>query len=102
MGKVLAQNNIPQEQQIQQQRMDAHINTVRQYKPKEYPERITLLVTEGLSKQMQDSSLGLANLAAQGIEIHKLPGEAASYLGEQVETTAQRLKSCLDEAQNKS
>ncbi len=102
MGKVLAQNNIPQEQQIQQQRMDAHINTIRQYKPKEYPERITLLVTEGLSKQMQDSSLGLGNLAAQGLEIHKLPGEAASYLGEEVETTAQRLKSCLDEAQNKS
>jgi len=100
MGKVLTQNNIPQEQQNQQKRMDAHINTVRQYKPKNYPERIILLVTEGLSKQMQDSTLGLANLAAQGIEIHKLPGEAASYLGEEVETTAQRLKTCLDEAQN--
>jgi len=101
IGKVFTQNDIPQVQQIQQERMDAHINTLRHYKPKVYPDTLVLLVTEGLSKQMQDPTLGWENLAAQGLEIYKLPGEHASYLGELVQNTAQRLRACLDEAQHK-
>ncbi|TGO02729.1 hypothetical protein PN36_20090 [Candidatus Thiomargarita nelsonii] len=99
MGRVFTQNDIPQVQQIQQERMDAHINTLRRYKPKVYPDRLVLLVTKGLSKQMQDTTLGWEKLA--GLEIYKLPGEPASYLGELVQNTAQRLRACLDEAQNK-
>jgi len=100
IGKLFTQNDIPQVRQIQQERMDAHINTLRRYRPKIYPDTLVLLVTEGLSKQMQDPTLGWENLAAQGLEIYKLPGEHASYLGEQVQNTAQRLRTCLDEAQN--
>jgi aspartate racemase len=99
IGRVFTRNDIPEVQQIQQERMDAHINTLRRYKPKVYPDSLVLLVTEGLSKQMQDPTLGWENMAAQGLEIYKLPGEHASYLGEQVQNTAQRLRACLDEVQ---
>ncbi|MEN8218026.1 MAG: amino acid adenylation domain-containing protein [Pseudomonadota bacterium] len=97
IGRVFTRNDIPQVQQIQQERMDAHINTLRRYRPKVYPDTLVLLVTEGLSKQMQDPTLGWENLAVRGLEIYKLPGEHASYLGEQVQNTAQRLRACLEQ-----
>ena len=67
------------------------------YRPRTYKGRITLLVNE--DNYQQNPSMGWDYLATGGLEIHKIPGNHDSYLGEYVQTTAEKLKACLDAAQ---
>jgi amino acid adenylation domain-containing protein len=74
-----------------------HIKIIKHYRPRTYPGRITWLVTESFSPKAQHQEWN--HLAIGGLEIHQIPGTHNSYLGNNVETTAERLKACLDEAQ---
>jgi amino acid adenylation domain-containing protein len=74
-----------------------YIKIIKHYRPRTYPGRITWLVTEGFSPKAQNQEWN--HLAIGGLEIHQIPGTHNSYLGNNVQTTAERLKACLDEAQ---
>jgi len=89
-------NGVPPAPRIQHVRNE-YQNTIRRYRPKKaYPGRIILLASEGNYEQNPTS--GWETLAKQGLEIYKLPGDHTSYIREQVQTTAEQLKVCLDEA----
>ncbi|TRU34966.1 MAG: hypothetical protein EWV50_07530 [Microcystis aeruginosa Ma_MB_F_20061100_S20] len=74
-----------------------YIKIIMHYRPQTYSGGITWLVTESFYPKAQNQ--GWNHLAGGGLEIHRLPGTHDSYLGDNVETTAERLKACLDEAQ---
>ena len=74
-----------------------HRKIIMHYRPRTYPGQITWLVTESFSPKAQNQEWN--HLAIGGLEIHQIPGTHNSYLGNNVETTAERLKACLDEAQ---
>jgi amino acid adenylation domain-containing protein len=71
------------------------------YVPRIYPGRLTLLRTV-LSPRLavDDPQLGWGDLAAGGIEIHEIPGGHLEITDEpHVRILAQKLASCLDQAQ---
>ena len=74
-----------------------YIKMIMHYRPQTYSGGITWLVTESFYPKAQNQ--GWNHLAGGELEIHRIPGTHDSYLGDNVETTAERLKACLDEAQ---
>jgi len=72
---------------------------VIKYTPQVYPGRITLFRTSdqiGIGKNRFDPSLGWNELAAQGVEIHQIPGAHLNLLRKpHVQVVAEKLKACL-------
>jgi thioesterase domain-containing protein/acyl carrier protein len=62
-----------------------------------YTGRMTLLVTEADSAP--DPSKGWREWAGGGLDIHEVPGDRWSYLGEHVQATAARLRAWLEAVQ---
>lgn len=104
LGYIFNQTSKAQEK-IKEDKLSRHrkkvrknyINMILRYRPSLYSGGITWLVTETFSAKA--NNYGWSRLALGGIEIHEIPGNHASYLGKNVETTAKKLKTCLDAAQ---
>jgi len=78
-------------------RVRAHYRaTLRRYRPQPYPGRITLLLSE--DHYQADPTGGWQDLAAGGLDVHKVPGDHDSYIGTHVQTTARQLSACLSDA----
>jgi thioesterase domain-containing protein len=73
------------------------------YAPQVYPGRITLFRTSnqiGIGKNRLDPTLGWSELAAQGVEIHQIPGAHLNLLRKpHVQVVAENLKACLNQIQ---
>jgi acyl-CoA synthetase (AMP-forming)/AMP-acid ligase II/thioesterase domain-containing protein/NAD(P)-dependent dehydrogenase (short-subunit alcohol dehydrogenase family)/acyl carrier protein len=78
-----------------------------------YPGRVTLLINEARYHERydqkagpewtnhrypQDPSLGWQHIAAEGVEIHVIPGNHDTYIREEVQSAAQVLDACLGQA----
>jgi amino acid adenylation domain-containing protein/non-ribosomal peptide synthase protein (TIGR01720 family) len=74
-----------------------YYRTLMRYKPKPYPGRVTLLISEEL--QCHEPAAGWKKWAAGGVDVHILPGTHLTYIRELVEAAANKLRACLDEAQ---
>lgn len=70
---------------------------IRRYRPEPYPGHLVLLISEGNLAQQPVS--GWEKLAAQGTELHTVPGDHTSYIREHDRTTATKLTLCLNKAQ---
>jgi aspartate racemase len=66
------------------------------YRLRPYEGRITLLVNEEWYDS--DPTLRSAELAAGGVEVHKIPGDHLTYITEHVQVVAKKLRECLDRA----
>jgi Thioesterase domain len=69
---------------------------VSRYRRRPYQGRITLLVNE--EWYASDPNLRRADLAAGGVEIHKIPGNHLTYITEHIQVLAKELRECLDRA----
>ena len=83
--------------------IDTNIQAADEYNFQVYPDQITLLRTEDESREnalrRYDSQFGWGNLAAEGVDIHYIPGSHISFLDEpHVQVVAEKLKDCLDKA----
>ncbi len=83
---------------------EAHSEAAEKYIPQTYKGKVTLLAVE---EQMRvegegfelDPNLGWSNLAAGGLEIHRIPGDHISLLREpHVQVVAEKLQACLKSA----
>ncbi|MBH8563642.1 amino acid adenylation domain-containing protein [Nostoc sp. CENA67] len=74
----------------------SYMNALMRYRLLPYPGRMTWLMTETVDRQAFIQQW--KKLATGGLEIHRIPGKHKSYLGKDVQTTAQMLKTCLDAA----
>ena len=70
-----------------------HQRTVFSYRPGRYAGRITLIVPERNSEA--DPTLGWAQLAGGGVEVHRVPGDHYSYVRAHAAETAECLQRCL-------
>ena len=83
--------------------IDTNIQAADEYNFQVYPDQITLLRTEDESREnalrRYDSQFGWGNLAAEGVDIHYIPGSHISFLDEpHVQVVAEKLRDCLDKA----
>ena len=83
--------------------IDTNIQAADEYNFQVYPDQITLLRTEDESREnalrRYDSQFGWGNLAAEGVDIHYIPGSHISFLDEpHVQVVAKKLRACLDKA----
>jgi thioesterase domain-containing protein len=70
------------------------------YEPKFYSEKITLFRADD-SFRTPDPRLGWDGLADEAIECHDVPGDHYSILKTpNVQVLAEKLRACLDEAEN--
>lgn len=74
-----------------------YIGNILKYRPQPYSGPITSIVTEDSTLDIENRNW--QNLTTGRLEIHKVPGTHNTYLGEQVETTAEKLRECLSKAQ---
>jgi thioesterase domain-containing protein len=71
----------------------ANVRADGRYKPQRYPGRVTLFKT---STRDQDSTWGWGDIAANGVELHQIPGDHMSVLrSPQVQVLAEKLSACL-------
>jgi acyl-CoA synthetase (AMP-forming)/AMP-acid ligase II/thioesterase domain-containing protein len=80
---------------------EANILASRDYVPKVYPGRITLFRSSKLPQEYYDElHMGWSGLAAQGMDIHHVPGDSGAIVFEpRVRFLAAQLRACLQEAQ---
>jgi len=69
---------------------------VFRYRPQPYPGRITVFVNEECYSA--DPTLGWNDLAAGGLEVHKIPGNHHTYITEHIQVVAEELRECLERA----
>jgi amino acid adenylation domain-containing protein len=68
-----------------------------------YAGRITLFRAKGPTGGSHDPALGWARFAAQGVEVHEMPGDHQDmYKPPNVQIMARQLRDCLAEAQSKA
>jgi hypothetical protein len=72
---------------------DHYRKVLMRYKPRLYRGRLVLVVNEAYHRR--NPTMGWKRVAAEGLEVHKVPGDHYSYLGENVRSTAEQLKACL-------
>jgi len=79
----------------------ANMQAALGYVPQHYPGRVTLLqAAEQPAEAPEDSTMGWGELAAEGVELHIVPGKHLTILRKpNVQVVAERLKCCLDQAQ---
>ena len=69
----------------------ANVRADSRYRPEKYPGRVTLFKTAH-----QDSTWGWGDVAANGVEVHQLPGHHMNVLRPpHVQVLAQKLLACL-------
>ncbi|BAZ48975.1 McnE protein [Nostoc sp. NIES-4103] len=73
-----------------------YMSVLMSYRLVSYPGRMTWLMTKTMDRQAFIKQW--KKLATGGLEMHRIPGKHNSYLGKDVQTTAQKLKACLDAA----
>jgi len=75
----------------------ADFRATRNYVPRPYPGRITLFrAGQELTEMSSDPTLGWSKWAAEGVDVHVVPGNHASMVYKpHVEVLAQKLSSCL-------
>jgi amino acid adenylation domain-containing protein len=79
------------------------VEAERYYVPSEkrYPGKITLFWARDAARDLEDNRLGWRNLAASGFEVHEVPGNHTTMREEPYAAVlAEKLKACLDNAQN--
>jgi amino acid adenylation domain-containing protein len=69
---------------------------IMRYRRRPYDGKITLLVNEEWSAS--EPNLRWADLAAGGVEVHKIPGTHFTYMKENIQVVAKELRECLDSA----
>jgi thioesterase domain-containing protein len=73
----------------------ANVRADSRYRPQKYPGRVTLFKT---ATRYQDSTWGWGDIAANGVELHQIPGHHMNVLrSPQVQILAQKLSACLTE-----
>ena len=79
----------------------SHSQAINSYRLQPYPGRVTLfLASEGEVARSQDPTLGWGELAAQGVDIHWVPGDHKTMIREpHVQVLAQQLQTCLEQLQ---
>jgi thioesterase domain-containing protein len=70
---------------------------VRRYRHRPYLAKITIIANE--EWYGRDPTLGWADLALGGLEIHKIPGNHDTYLRDHLQTAADKLRACLQKAE---
>jgi thioesterase domain-containing protein len=71
----------------------ANVRAESRYRPQRYPGRVTLFKTASRS---QDSTWGWGDVAANGVELHQIPGHHMNVLRPpQVQVLAEKLSACL-------
>ena len=69
----------------------ANVRADSRYRPQRYPGQVTLFKTAH-----QDSTWGWGDIAADGVELHRLPGHHMNVLRPpQVQVLAEKLSACL-------
>jgi amino acid adenylation domain-containing protein len=71
---------------------------VSRYRRRPYEGRITLLVNEEWYRS--DPNLRRADLAAEGVEVHKITGNHSTYITEYIQVVANELKAVLNRARS--
>ncbi len=93
---------LPQAQRFFQL-LPVHLRAGRKYVPEIYPGRVTLFQAHerlDAGHSLQDRTRGWDQLAADGVEVHKVSGSHAVLLSEPyVQAFAQELKAALEKAQ---
>ncbi len=79
-----------------QRAQKAYWLAVSRYRRRPFEGRITLLVNE--EWYGSDPNRRSADLAARGVEVHKIPGNHFTYITENVQVVAKKLRECLDRA----
>lgn len=76
-----------------------NIKAYIRYKPQVYPDRMTLLRSDGSCRTYhRHPTLGWANLVQEGVEIHEIPGHHLNILRQpHVKVLAKTLKACLEQ-----
>lgn len=72
---------------------------VRRYWPQRYPGRVSIIACEQFYQE--DPTLGWRELMRNNLRVHMVPGDHDTYLREHVHATAQQLKKCLEQAENR-
>jgi thioesterase domain-containing protein len=71
----------------------ANVRAESRYRPRRYPGRVTLFRT---ATEYQDSTWGWGDIAANGVELHPIPGHHMNVLrSPQVQVLAEKLSACL-------
>jgi thioesterase domain-containing protein len=71
----------------------ANVRADGRYRPQRYPGRVTLFRT---ATRDQDSTWGWGDIAANGVELHQIPGDHMNVLrSPQVQVLAEKLLACL-------
>ena len=72
----------------------ANVRADSRYRPQKYPGRVTLFRTAD-----QDSIWGWGDIAANGVELHQIPGHHMNVLrSPQVQVLAEKLSACLTQS----
>ena len=81
---------------------EAHIQALGDYRPSLYHGKLTLIRAENPNDGFEfDSELGWGGLAADGIEVHDVPGEHETIFHEpHVQILAATMKDCIEKARN--
>jgi thioesterase domain-containing protein len=84
-----------------QEVLEANRQALTNYVPQVYPGRIILfLSSEAPERAFYDRRLGWNEMAAEGLEVHVVPGNHDTLFGEPyVRILAQKLRACLQKAQ---
>ena len=77
-----------------------YARTRYRYRPRHYPEKLTLLLSEDLARVGR--SLGWEEVVGGGIEVHRLRGNHVTYIRRYVDSTAEILRACLEQATHAS
>jgi thioesterase domain-containing protein len=80
-----------------------HVRETFAYQPTAYGGRVTLFkCTQPRGRSGRDPTLGWGMLAADGVDVHDMPGEHLTLLRDpHVRTLAERLHGCLEEARHR-
>lgn len=78
----------------------SYADTLFTYRPSTYPGRITLIVNEDWYRHHH--VLGWKGLAADGIEVHRVPGNHYDFFRKNAKWAGRQLKACLDKAQQEA
>ena len=71
----------------------ANVQADSRYRPQRYPGQVTLFKT---ATRHQDSTWGWGDIAANGVELHQIPGHHMNVLRPpQVQVLAEKLSACL-------
>jgi thioesterase domain-containing protein len=69
----------------------ANVRADSRYRPQRYPGQVTLFKTAD-----QDSTWGWGDIAAEGVELHQIPGQHMNLLRPpQVQVLAEKISACL-------